>query len=186
MRVLAALIERESGQSARRTSSTARSPSSGHVEPINAVAGESHRYTTRNWALVLYNGMFNWDTFRGNKVFIGTSSSCNQCRGRLLFLADLIFPCRRQLLAVRLRQDDAHSTWEWSRSLACIVNTVARKRLSSSPSSRMATQTVLSPCPVTQAPSSLLETSVSLGCSRVVLAPRQKRCGERTLSSILT
>ena len=60
-----------------------------HVEPI-AVAVEPHRYT-RDWALIeLYNDKFDWDTFKGNKVYVGTFQSLGQCR--LAVLADCIFP----------------------------------------------------------------------------------------------
>ena len=53
-----------------------------HVEP--------HRYT-RDWALIeLYNDKFDWDTFKGNKVYVGTFQSLGQCR--LAVLADFIFP----------------------------------------------------------------------------------------------
>lgn len=44
-----------------------------HVEPI-AVSDESHKFT-RDWALIeLYEERINWDSFKGNKVYVGTFS----------------------------------------------------------------------------------------------------------------
>jgi hypothetical protein len=54
-----------------------------HCEPIEAPSGP-HRFT-KDWAVIeLYNDMIDWDTFRGNKVYVGTSLL------HVFFLLDLL------------------------------------------------------------------------------------------------
>jgi hypothetical protein len=73
-----------------------------HVEPIG-VNVTPHGFT-RDWALIeLYDDKFDWATFRGNKVYVGTFSILARIVPQ--FWLTVITPCRRQPPVVRLRQD---------------------------------------------------------------------------------
>ncbi|KAI0648691.1 hypothetical protein C8Q79DRAFT_924166 [Trametes meyenii] len=54
-----------------------------HVEPI-AVAAEPHRYTRDRALIELYNDKFDWDAFKGNKVYVGDNISSSDY-GKIIF-----------------------------------------------------------------------------------------------------
>lgn len=80
-----------------------------HAEPI--VVSDGPNEFTRDWALIeLYEEKIDWDSFKGNKVYVGTFSILWPVY-RPAVLADYHnYPRRWKHLAVRLRQDHVPPT----------------------------------------------------------------------------
>ncbi|KAF9048885.1 hypothetical protein BJ165DRAFT_1414542 [Panaeolus papilionaceus] len=80
-----------------------------HVEPITVSDGP-HKFT-RDWALVeLYGEMIDWDSFEGNKVYIGGNLSmpdfCTIMFPRPEDRADCVYPCDGPLQANGIVKDE--------------------------------------------------------------------------------